>query len=233
MKENVGYCVICETDTIFIEHDDWLRDHYLCGKCKSIPRQRAIINALNYFVPQWRNMTIHESSPCGAASDFIMKICHNYSFSFFFPNQKIGVTYNGIRCEDLERLTFKNERFDIFITQDVLEHVMKPKLAFRQIKRVLKYGGYHIFTIPWYPDNIKSKQRAIIKNGKLQHLDKPLYHGNPIDSSGSLVVYEYGADLVDQIYRSTKMSTIVYLCRDRTLGLDGKFLEVFISRKIN
>ena len=49
LKHNNGYCVICEKETTFIEHNDWLRDHYLCSTCHSIPRQRALIHVLNTF----------------------------------------------------------------------------------------------------------------------------------------------------------------------------------------
>ena len=49
LKHNNGYCVICEKKATFIEHNDWLRDHYLCSTCNSIPRQRALIHALHTF----------------------------------------------------------------------------------------------------------------------------------------------------------------------------------------
>ena len=38
-----------EKKATFIEHNDWLRDHYLCSTCNSIPRQRALIHALHTF----------------------------------------------------------------------------------------------------------------------------------------------------------------------------------------
>ena len=49
LKHNNGYCVICEKEATFIEHNDWLRDHYLCSTCHSIPRQRALVHVLNTF----------------------------------------------------------------------------------------------------------------------------------------------------------------------------------------
>ena len=44
-------------------------------------------------------------------------------------------------------MTFENESFDLFITQDVFEHVMTPNKAFKEIERVLKPGGAHVFTV--------------------------------------------------------------------------------------
>lgn len=73
LKHNNGYCVICEKKATFIEHNDWLRDHYLCSTCNSIPRQRALIHALHTFFPKWYSYNIHESSPGGITTQLLLK----------------------------------------------------------------------------------------------------------------------------------------------------------------
>jgi SAM-dependent methyltransferase len=231
LKANFGFCPICEKKTLFIKQDPWLRDHYHCMFCKSIPRQRAIVNALNIFSPAWPAMTIHESSPCGVSSDFIRKKCKNYSVSYFFPDILPGSYHNGARCENLEKMTFENDTFDIFITQDVFEHVNHPDVAFREIARVLKPGGFHIFTVPLYRDLQVSQPRIVEKDGEIQHLLEPVYHWNPISSEGSLVTFDYGLDFTELIFRSSGMNTTIYLQKDPKMGLDAEFLEVFISQK--
>ena len=65
LPKNKGYCVICERDTVFVVYNSWLRDHYKCRRCQSIPRNRALVNALNRFSPEWRQLHVHESSPGG------------------------------------------------------------------------------------------------------------------------------------------------------------------------
>ena len=42
----------------------------------------------------------------------------------------MGSEKDGVRCENLEKLTFANETFDLVITQDVMEHVHTPQAAF-------------------------------------------------------------------------------------------------------
>lgn len=35
-RANLGFCPVCEQTTTFIERSAWLRDNYLCAKCRSI-----------------------------------------------------------------------------------------------------------------------------------------------------------------------------------------------------
>lgn len=230
MKKNSGYCVICESETEFIEYNPWLRDHYKCALCDSIPRQRALVNAIDLFGAGWEGKVIHESSPYGQASQYIKRKCKDYSESQYFINIPYGGNHHGVRCENLEQLTFKNNSFDILITQDVFEHVLNPDLAFKEINRVLKPGGIHIFTMPWYPKQ-NTVRRAKYVNNNIKFLMDPIYHGNPVDENGSLVTFDWGIDFPDYIYKHSGMFTTVYLHKDRNLGLDAEFLEVFICKK--
>jgi SAM-dependent methyltransferase len=231
-KINKGYCPICDSQTRFIEKDTWLRDFYVCQKCYSTPRQRAIIVVLELFFPEWKNLKIHESSPGGASSTTIEKHGAEYTPTQFFQDVTLGNSKEGIRCENLEKMTFEDNSFDLMITQDVFEHVMNPLAAFKEIERILKPGGAHVFTMPWYPKLNKTVQRARqLDNGEIEFLEEAIYHGNPIDSKGSLVTFDWGADFVDFIYVNSGMCTTIYREKDRNKGIDGEFLEVFISRK--
>ena len=229
-KIKFGDCPICERKTIFYAKNDWLRDHYLCAFCGSIPRFRAIIKYIKLYYPNYRNMTVHESSPVGASSEYLKKNCEHYSSIHYFPEVPRGQMKDGFRCENLEALTFDDETFDLFVTQDVFEHIMNPEPAFKEISRVLKPGGAHIFTVPYYPD-LKSSPRAIEKDGEIIHLKEPVYHGNPVSSEGSLVTYDWGYDFVDYIYETTGMITTILDAYDPKSGIEAEFREVFISRK--
>ena len=120
-------------------------------------------------------------------------------------------------------MTFQNESFDLFITQDVFEHVMEPNKAFKEIERVLKPGGAHVFTVPWYHTLPKTLQRARINEGGIEYIEEPIYHGNPIDENGSLVTFDWGQDMIEYIYTHANMYTLVYLQKDKSLGLDAEF----------
>jgi SAM-dependent methyltransferase len=121
--------------------------------------------------------------------------------------------------------TFENESFDLVITSNVFEHLPDVALAVREIIQTLKPGGAHIFTVPWFRSE-KTLVRALVKDGLLQHLEKPDYHGNPIDSSGSLVFMEWGMELPFLLPDWGKFPVTIHTIRDRSLGIDGEFREV-------
>ena len=137
----------------------------------------------------------------------------------------------GVRCEDIERLTYRNEVFDVFITQDVLEHVWNPDQACREIMRVLCPGGFHIFTTPKHKDITSTIRRAEFKDGQVVHLYEPQYHGSPIGDGKCLVTWDFGTDFDDHLREWTGYPVSTFVIRDRSLGIDGEFLDVFVMRK--
>jgi SAM-dependent methyltransferase len=229
-RANVGHCPICERTTLFVEVGPYLRQDYRCIRCDSIPRWRAIITVLDSEFPDWRNLSIHESSPSGPASRKLKRSASHYSSSQFLPGTPGGAVVGGITCQDLEALTFPDASLDLLITQDVLEHLLNPERAVAEIARVLRPGGAHVFTVPIFSGR-QTLVRAIPSESGVEHLLPPDYHGNPVDPNGSLVVREWGDDLVDFISLTTGLPTEVHRLHDRHRGLDGEFLEVLITRK--
>lgn len=228
-KENEGYCTCCRTRTVFEAQGEWLRDQYLCKNCGSIPRQRHINLILDQQFGDWSTLSIHESSP---TNDFIARWNNKYSCSHYFEGAVEGCYVNGTRCENLEKLTFSDNSFDLVITQDVFEHVFQPDRAALEIMRVLKPAGAHVFTTPKYPGLRNSRRRAKIDTtGKIKHLIEPVYHGNPIGDGRSLVTWDYGDDFDLLMWAWSGCPTATYVTRDRNLGIDGEFLEVFVTRK--
>ncbi len=231
-ERNSGYCVICEQETVFVIYHSWLRDNYKCERCNTIPRNRALINSVNIFSPDWKNLQVHESSPGGKVSEFLKKNCKDYCSSHYYTDVERGKYKGEHRSEDLCQLTFEDNSFDLFLTSDVFEHVMEPEKAFSEIARVLKPGGMHIFTMPWYPKLKKTVQRASLnEDGTINYLEEAVYHGNPIAGEGSLVTFDWSLDFTDFIFLHSGMTTTIFVDRDRKKGIDGEFIEVFISRK--
>jgi SAM-dependent methyltransferase len=186
---------------------------------------------LNRRYPNWRELSIHESAPGLGSSEHLRRGCTAYVGTQYFPDVPLGEQHRGFRNEDLRRQTFSDASFDLVITQDVMEHVLEPEEAFREIARTLRPGGSHVFTTPVYPGLVKSETRARTRGGRTEFLAKPEYHGSLIDPNGSLVTVHWGQDIGEIIARSSGLTTTAYVIVDRGLGLDGEFLDVLVSSK--
>lgn len=228
---NDGTCSICMADTTFEARAEWLRDNYICRGCGSIPRQRALIRVLNVVRPMWRNLLVHENSPT-RISEFFSKQCPGFSYSYYFEDVPLGHEKGHQRCENLEQLTFRDDQFDLFITQDVMEHVFAPQEAFSEIMRVLKPGGLHLFTTPKHKRLPQSRPRARLTEGRVEYLMDAQYHESPVSDGRSLVTWDYGADFEDLVGAWSGYLTSTFVLRDRRLGLDGEYLDVFVTAKI-
>lgn len=230
-----GYCPICRSDSRFEAYDPWLRDHFLCKLCHSIPRERALMTVIDQRVPNWNELIIHESSPVmrGASKRLATDSAH-YIPSQFFPDHSLGEIVDGVRCENLELLTFEDNSIDLHITQDVLEHVFRPDKVFAEIARTLRPGGFHIFTVPLVYRGSKTRCRAMLENdGAISFLHPPEYHGNPISSEGSLVTHDWGDDLCSRILDASGLFTETYIIDDLSRGIRADYIDVFVTHKAN
>lgn len=230
-----GYCDICDANVEFRSTETWFRDHLFCPKCTSIPRERALMHVLKRYYPDYRKKLIHESSPIGrGVSARLAREVKHYTYSHYIPGAPLGShspIFNA-RCESLESLTFKDNSFDLLITQDVMEHVMDPEAAFREIARVLRPGGAHVFTVPLVRKGEPSRQRAR-KNadGSIEYLEPKEFHGNPVDASGSLVVMDWGYDIVRTISDASGMPSSIICIDDIDRGIRAQYIDVVVSFK--
>ena len=231
---NTGFCYSCNQTTQFTAKKDWWRDHYLCDKCGSIPRERAVMYCIEKFYPDWREKIIHESSPVFRGTSLRLKNeAKQYLPTQYFPGMELGITHRGFQNEDLEQLTFKDQSIDLHITQDVFEHILDPAQAFREIARTLKPGGAHIFTTPLVRK--KSPTRWCARRdamGAIEHLiNPPEYHGNPVSAEGSLVTVHWGFDILKFIFEASGLFTEMIYIDAIELGIRAEYIEVLITRK--
>lgn len=188
---------------------------------------------LNERFPHWRQLKIHESSPVlRGVSSRLMEDCSGYVPTQYFQNEPLGVSYQGVRCENLECLTFDDSSFDLHITQDVMEHVLDPALAFRELARTLKPGGAHVFTVPLVNKSLPSVVRARgLPDGSVDRLLEPVFHGNPINEEGALVTRDWGFDICRFIFEVSGLYTDTIFIDDLSRGIRAEYIEVLVTWK--
>lgn len=154
-----------------------------------------------------------------------------FIFSEYFsrPELKGGQYFRGIRFEDLQSLSFQDNSIDLIITQEVFEHVEKPYMAFKEINRVLKPNGIHLFTIPIGTN--KKTDHFFDDEGNLliKHIK---YHKDPLRPEGAIVFTQFAQDIIEILNDYNFFSFFYYSKINPKIGIFSK-LEVIISVKIS
>lgn len=149
-----------------------------------------------------------------------------FQASEFRPGDAPGAIVDGVRCEDLTRLSYADASFDVVLTSETLEHVPDLAAALREIRRVLKPTGVHVFTIPVNPSVDTTHARAVVReNGSAESLRGPLIH-HPGGDVGYLVFTEFGRD-VESVLRDAGFETQVIFGPVR----DEDLAQVYVCRR--
>jgi SAM-dependent methyltransferase len=206
--ETDGVCSVCGRTVAFapIKPGHSLRETR-CSSCRASRRTRDLARVLARRAdgPEGRllpaalaNMTgwrVFEAQASGPLHDRLVSL-PGYVCSEYIPEtaEPGTVSPDGVRCEDLEALSFADASFDLVVTQDILEHVAVPWRAFDEIWRVLAPGGRHVFTVPVHEGH-PTTSRVRFEHDRRHDLLPPVHHGDPLRKTGSLVVTDFGDDL--------------------------------------
>jgi SAM-dependent methyltransferase len=236
----IGRCNICGNFTIFICTDlVTARNNMFCLFCHSSSRKRHVAqvilkevvkqNCSLSKISKIKNIKIYNTD----INDAFYRVLYSYDqyiCSGFFPNIEPGQQIRSrVFCQDIEHTTFNDKTFNLVITEDVFEHIRDYKKGFREIFRILKVGGYHIFTVPCYFDK-PTLVRVDTSGDKDIHVLLPEYHGDAI--RGRILAYRtFGIDIFDLLKHmgfDTKVNFSKYA--DQKYGIFDSY--TFISKKL-
>lgn len=139
----------------------------------------------------------------------------------------------GLRHEDLTNLSFEDASFDLVVSLEVLEHIPNFEDAVSEISRVLKPGGYFVFTVPFILTQYKTTVRARVNSvGEIEHLLMPEYHGDPVQEKGILCFYHYGWDLIEEHLAKEGINCKAAFIWSEDYCIFGKDVCIFIGQKM-
>jgi SAM-dependent methyltransferase len=170
-----------------------------CVRCRGTPVHLSLIAAIRAHVPGIASRRAYELSTVGPLPRWLRAHCRDVATSEFLAGVTPGGSRDGIRCEDVQRLSFADASFDLCTSTEVFEHVPDDDAGLRELHRVLAPGGWLLFTVPMSAQ-ARTVERARGEGDAVQYLLPPAYHGDRLNGPGSVLVYrDYGADLPQRV----------------------------------
>ncbi len=166
----------------------------------------SIVAVLKGLVPDLGGKEIYEMSSRGPLLAFLRARCRRVTCSEYFDDVPPGEFRGSVQCQDVERLTYPDARFDLCTSTEVFEHVADDARGFAEVRRVLRPGGLLVFTVPLTPA-AKTVERAMIEHGpdaratgRIRHLLPPEYHGDWIRGVRRVLAFRnYGQNIVERL----------------------------------
>ena len=208
-----GYCWIDQAPVKFAvdylyafdyggrQFPNW-RERMKCPICDLNGRQRAAIHVASEALQLGSSSRIFVTerlSPVHGA--LLERHPRTIGSEYFGADVAPGSCVNGVRHEDVTRLSFRSGSFDAVLSFDVFEHVPDYRAAFAECHRVLSGNGCLLFSVPFREDVEETRQRARHDaDGTLVHLAPAQYHGDPVNpGSGVLCYHDFGWDLLSTL----------------------------------
>lgn len=240
------YCNVCGNSTKIKIRTDNLREDCICKKCHSNSRKRHLAYVLLQSLSVKNDKIASLNKISNGLDNFVYNVESNGALhhnlkhldkyvcsEYFGPYETYGKEINGVLNVDLMNIPFESDSFDYIISSEVFEHIPHPYKAFAEIHRILKIGGAHIFTVPYYSNEENDEVRSIVdENNETIYLMEPQYHGDPIRNDEGILVYTiFAKEMIKKLEKiGFKVETNVM--RNLKNGILGGNNIVFIATKI-
>lgn len=188
---------------------------------KSSTRNRALAVATNFYlsgllgakidslslVAEYNHLQILDTMSYGPFAETIGSLKGRIACEFF-PEGKVsgeiikGPRGNLVRHENLMNTSFPDSTFDLVLSTEVFEHIPDPYQAHREIYRILKPGGAHVFTVPFTSQSKDMVMSVMDPNsGAITHVhpDAPQYHGDALRADGVIVFVLFGDEMLSKL----------------------------------
>ena len=181
------------------------RERVVCPVTKLNNRMRAIIHLFDIEMGAFRDSNIYLMEQTTLVYKYFSERYANLIGSEFLGTSiPEGQTNDhGIRNENACSLSFKDNEFEFILSFDVFEHIPDYQLAFQESARVLLPGGKMLFSVPFNCAVDENVVRAKVKkDGSIDHVLPPEYHGDPLSRDGILCFQVFGWDMLNDLVRA-------------------------------
>jgi SAM-dependent methyltransferase len=169
-----------------------------CARCSAGSVQASIGWAIRDAFADLAAIDACELSSRGPLAAWLRRTARSVATSEYFADAEPGTEREGVRVEDVQRLTYADASFDLVTHTEVLEHVPDDARALGELLRVLRPAGTMLFTVPLH-DGAETIERARLRDGVVEHLLEPVHHTDPLRREGILAFRDYGRDIVGRV----------------------------------
>jgi SAM-dependent methyltransferase len=163
-------------------------------------------------------ISVYEMSARGALVRFLKRRFPPGAFSEYYADVTPGHYKGRIRCEDVQRLTYEDESFDLVTSTEVFEHVPDDLRGFHEVYRVLRPGGHFVFSVP-LRDGPTTLERAFVIDGRIVHVLPPAYHNDRIRGRRRVLAFRtYGRDITNKL-QGVGFEANIHLVREPHYGI--------------
>ena len=147
-------CPICNWNGQFLSFGN--RQNAQCPQCKSLERHRSYYLYFKKILPIDKEIKLLHFAPEKSLTKFFRSYSNIKYISADLVAKKAMV------IEDMTKLSFKDNTFDIVFAVHVLEHIVNDIKAMEEVYRVLKIGGFAILQVPIKNINITLEDKNIV-----------------------------------------------------------------------
>lgn len=220
------------------------REEGKCPTCGSFNRLRQIAEAA---LPEVQRMTGRQfgsfkelalsdlaiyNTQCAGPLHNVLQAAPGYVCSEFISSEILaGTVVRSTLHEDLQHTSFPSSTFDLILSSEVFDHIPRPYQGHHEVRRILKPGGSHVFTVPFSPDDLHDQVRASVEDGRLvHHVKPPIYAGDPLHQKGDLIFTIFGQEMVDKMCL-LGFNVTAHRLHNGAHGILGNNAWVFVATK--
>lgn len=172
-----------------------------CLRCGASAVAQSLGAVITSLAVDLAGSCVYELSAQGPIVDFLHARARQLITSELLDGVPVGETRAGIRCENVESLTFADRTFDLCTSTEVFEHVADDAAGFGEIHRVLKPGGYLVMTVP-LSDAAQTLERTAVIDGRRVNTLPAEYHADRFRGTRVFCYRNYGRDILERVRRA-------------------------------
>lgn len=209
------------------------RERLICPVTGLNNRIRCSIHLFDFELSPYPDSRIYITEAVTPLYSYLRQRFENLTGSEYFgDDHAAGELRNGIRHEDMTRLSFESGSFDFYLSFECFEHIPFYKKAITEAHRVLKNGGLFLATFPFDRNREDNLIRATVnEGGEIVYFMEPEYHGDPVSEKGVLCYTVFGWEIIEQFRHAGFSDMYAVLVWSDVFGYLGGEQVLFVAKK--